>query len=89
MSEDKSENRNSKKESPKSEAFDIGKSVEHFPEDKGAPSQPHPDSYRDSNIKPQTESMEIHHHGHVHNQKKWKEYIPLMRVQMNLALLQF
>ena len=24
---------------------------------------------------PQTETMEIHHHGHVHEQKKWKEYL--------------
>ncbi len=23
----------------------------------------------------QTETMEIHHHGHVHEQKKWKEYL--------------
>ena len=28
-----------------------------------------------SNIKPQTEEMEVHHHGHVHHQKKWKEYL--------------
>ena len=24
---------------------------------------------------PQTENMEVHHHGHVHHQKKWKEYL--------------
>ncbi len=24
---------------------------------------------------PQTQSMEVHHHGHVHSQKKWKEYL--------------
>ncbi len=24
---------------------------------------------------PQTEEMEVHHHGHVHSQKKWKEYL--------------
>src|SRR5688572_3973923 len=25
--------------------------------------------------KPQTEKMEVHHHGHVHEKKKWKEYL--------------
>src|SRR5688572_235551 len=25
--------------------------------------------------KPQTEDMEVHHHGHVHEKKKWKEYL--------------
>ena len=24
---------------------------------------------------PQTDNMEVHHHGHVHQQKKWKKYI--------------
>ena len=24
---------------------------------------------------PQTDNMEVHHHGHVHHQKKWKEYM--------------
>ena len=28
-----------------------------------------------SNIEPQTADMEVHHHGHVHHQKKWKEYL--------------
>ena len=28
-----------------------------------------------SNIEPQTTDMEIHHHGHVHHEKKWKEYL--------------
>ena len=28
-----------------------------------------------SNLEPQTDKMEVHHHGHVHNQKKWKEYL--------------
>jgi hypothetical protein len=50
-------------------------SAQHFPGDKGMPRQPHPDSYRDSNIEHQTENMEVHHHGHVHHQKKWKEYL--------------
>jgi hypothetical protein len=26
------------------------------------------------NIQPNNESMEVHHHGHVHENKKWKEY---------------
>ena len=28
-----------------------------------------------TNQKPQTSDMEVHHHGHVHHQKKWKEYV--------------
>ncbi len=29
-----------------------------------------------SNNQPQTEeNMEVHHHGHVHEKKKWKEYV--------------
>lgn len=27
------------------------------------------------NKKSETENMEVHHHGHVHEQKKWKEYV--------------
>ncbi len=27
------------------------------------------------NYNPETESMEVHHHGHVHEKKKWKEYL--------------
>jgi len=27
------------------------------------------------NLKPETENMEVHHHGHVHEKKKWKEYL--------------
>jgi len=34
-----------------------------FPEDSHAPKQP------------KSENMEVHHHGHVHHQKKWKEYL--------------
>jgi hypothetical protein len=26
-------------------------------------------------LKPETPNMEVHHHGHVHEQKKWKEYL--------------
>jgi hypothetical protein len=29
----------------------------------------------DTNPKLQTEEMEIHHHGHVHEKKRWKEYL--------------
>jgi hypothetical protein len=28
-----------------------------------------------SNPEPQTKEMEVHHHGHVHEKKKWKEYL--------------
>ncbi|MEJ7823647.1 MAG: hypothetical protein WKF85_15085 [Chitinophagaceae bacterium] len=28
-----------------------------------------------TNPKPQTTPMEVHHHGHVHEKKKWKEYV--------------
>lgn len=28
-----------------------------------------------SNQKSETENMEVHHHGHVHEKKKWKEYV--------------
>ena len=35
---------------------------QHFPEDSHAPKQA-------------TETMEVHHHGHVHEKKKWKEYL--------------
>ncbi len=33
-------------------------------------SQPQP-----SDSKPQTETMEVHHHPHIHSEKKWKEYL--------------
>ena len=42
---------------------------DHFPEDKGAPSKP-----QTSNLELQNKEMEVHRHGHVHHQKKWKEY---------------
>ena len=28
-----------------------------------------------SNLKTETSNMEVHHHGHVHEKKKWKEYV--------------
>ncbi len=36
-------------------------------------SQQHDQSTEPSTI--QTEQMEVHHHGHVHEKKKWKEYV--------------
>lgn len=38
-------------------------SAKRFPEDRHAPKLP------------QTTTMEVHHHGHVHEKKKWKEYL--------------
>ena len=72
MRGEKSENINSK-----SEGFNAGKPDEHFPEDKGAPDQPLQRSPygQTSNIEPQTKEMEVHHHGLVHYQKKWREYL--------------
>ena len=49
-----------------------------FPEDKGSPPQQLQSSNSDKSgqaIEHQTENMEVHHHGHVHHQRKWKEYI--------------
>ena len=54
----------------KSEGLEATEPDEHFPEDKSAQAKP-----QTLNLKPQTESMEVHHHGHVHHQKKWKEYL--------------
>jgi hypothetical protein len=70
MSEDKSENKIPIAIGTKSEDLKTAESGEHFPEDKGAPAQP-----ETSNLKPQTSQMEVHHHGHVHSEKKWKEYL--------------
>ncbi|HEY6502682.1 MAG TPA: hypothetical protein VIZ28_01790 [Chitinophagaceae bacterium] len=42
---------------------------EHFPEDSHAPKP------ATSNQQQETNTMEVHHHGHVHHQKKWKEYL--------------
>src|SRR5687768_14267296 len=30
---------------------------------------------QDTGPKLQTQQMEVHHHGHVHEKKKWKEYV--------------
>src|SRR5262245_58976717 len=76
MSDRKSEYRNLK-----SEGVEASELNEHFPEDKGAPTQPPASPAKGgitvttSNFEPQTGSMEVHHHGHVHHQKKWKEYL--------------
>ena len=40
-----------------------------FPEDSQAPKP------ATSNQHQEIENMEVHHHGHVHHQKKWKEYL--------------
>ena len=56
---------NTKKQIPNSNE---GSVKTRFREDNSAP------QLQTSNIKPQTEEMEVHHHGHVHHQKKWKEY---------------
>ncbi len=42
---------------------------EHFPEDGHAPKPV------TGNQQQVTENMEVHHHGHVHEKKKWKEYL--------------
>jgi hypothetical protein len=34
-----------------------------------------PEEPETKNLKPETETMEVHHHGHVHEKKKWKEYL--------------
>jgi hypothetical protein len=38
-------------------------------------SQPQPATPSTLNPKPSTPNMEVHHHGHVHEKKKWKEYL--------------
>lgn len=53
-----------------------GENEKHFPEDSHAPQPQISQAGRQaSNIEPQTENMEVHHHGHVHEKNKWKEYI--------------
>lgn len=37
--------------------------------------QNEPEKPKALQAEPQTSDMEIHHHGHVHHQKKWKEYL--------------
>lgn len=34
-----------------------------------------PEQPETKNPKPETDIMEVHHHGHVHEKKKWKEYL--------------
>ena len=41
-----------------------------FPEDKQAPAII---KSKTINVKQETDNMEVHHHGHVHEKKKWKE----------------
>ena len=69
---------NSEAQSPNTHEENVNrKGSQHFPEDKGAPAQPQVLTlkHQTSNIEHQTESMEVHHHGHVHHRKKWKEYL--------------
>ncbi len=47
----------------------IGMPIEHFPEDSHAPKPV------TSNLQSETKNMEVHHHGHVHEKMKWKEYL--------------
>jgi hypothetical protein len=42
---------------------------EHFPEDSHSPKP------ITNNQRQETKNMEVHHHGHVHHQRKWKEYL--------------
>jgi len=75
---EKSERRHperSEVENSKSEGIGDRNPDEHFSEDKGAPGQPQTSNIVPIAIGTQTESMEVHHHGHVHNQKRWKEYL--------------
>jgi hypothetical protein len=48
---------------------EVVKNEQLFPEDRQAPKPP------SSNQHQEIENMEVHHHGHVHHQKKWKEYL--------------
>jgi len=52
---------------------EVHQANERFPEDRHAPKQPA--LAEASTDKPETKNMEVHHHGHVHHQKKWKEYL--------------
>jgi hypothetical protein len=55
---------NPKEQIPNSNEENVNeKTSQHFPEDSHAPKQP------------KLENMEVHHHGHIHHQKKWKEYL--------------
>ena len=59
ISEDKSENEISQPAGREGKIENVNKP---FPEDSHAPKQA-------------TKNMEVHHHGHVHEKKKWKEYL--------------
>jgi hypothetical protein len=57
-----------------------GENSSHSPEENSEPIEPSIQSEEApqpeiSNIKPENEIMEVHHHGHVHEKKKWKEYL--------------
>jgi len=70
--------KSSKDQIPKSNEENANKKTsQQLPEDVPGSKQPQIPKSRDrhSNLEPQTENMEVHHHGHVHYQKKWKEYI--------------
>jgi len=67
-----SEEKNIPPENSKQEVNENDSSVPLFPEDKQAPAIKEPKTVID---KQETENMEVHHHGHVHEKKKWKEYL--------------
>src|SRR3990170_6601270 len=67
-----SEEKNISQENSKQEVNKNNSSIPLFPEDKQAPAIKEPTTISD---KPETENMEVHHHGHVHEKKKWKEYL--------------
>lgn len=61
-----------------SEEKEIEKQLPEKESPPGKQSIPEPEvieQFQISNIAPQTADMEVHHHGHVHQQKKWKEYL--------------
>jgi len=66
---------NSREQTPNSNEENAKeKTSQHFPEDIRAPKQPQSRIRFGTNTESQIEKMEVHHHGHVHHQKKWKEY---------------
>jgi hypothetical protein len=42
---------------------------------------------QNSNIEHQTALMEVHHHGHVHEKKKWKEYVFQFFIAISCSVL--
>ena len=76
-----SEEKNIPSEKYKQEVNENNSSVPIFPEDKQAPIIEKPKTTNPvrpahpGGQKPQTSDMEVHHHGHVHEKKKWKEYL--------------